>query len=184
MFLSWKSGYDEEVGVIRRYVAVFVGYQMLLPILILGLYGVNQGLEVLGSFQLLYFFYLLVARPYYLGVQNVLLVVNQLVGLLFTCLLIVEQYVSLSEQSISYAVLAVEGLLVGVGLLAFMRLYLHFKGNAKAFRKLHKEEERKQGKGSFSKKEFQNQQEELRQQREAVPTFGMRRRLQEEAEMD
>jgi hypothetical protein len=139
-------------------VAVFVGYQMLLPTLIVGLYGASRALEGVGGFQLLYFFYLLVTRPYYLGVQNVLLIVSQLVGPFFTGLLIAEQYVSLSEQHVTYAVLAVEGLLAGVCLLALLRLYLHFKNNARAFKRLHKEEERKQCKNNLSKREFQKQQ--------------------------
>jgi hypothetical protein len=78
-------------------VAVLVGYQMWLPILIVGLYGIGRGLEVVAGIQLLYLLYLLAARPYYIGVQNVLLIICQLVGPLFTGLLIAEQYIPLSE---------------------------------------------------------------------------------------
>jgi hypothetical protein len=96
MFLNWKRGYDEDEGLLYRYVPVFVGYQMFLPTLIIGLYGFSYSLEILGGAQLLYAFYLIIARPYFLLSQNVLLVISQLTPLFFTGLLIISNYTTIS----------------------------------------------------------------------------------------
>jgi hypothetical protein len=128
-FLSWKRGYDEEEGLLNKYVSVFLGYQMLLPIFLIGLYGISHSLEVVGGLQLIYTLYLVIARPYFLKVQNVLLILCQIGGLAFTGLLISDQYLYISEQNMTYTVIVVEGLLAGVSIIAFVRLYLHSKHN-------------------------------------------------------
>jgi hypothetical protein len=80
---------------------------------------------------------MLIVRPYYLKSQNVLLVICLAIGILFTALLIAEQYISISDSYMSYAVAAMEGLLVLVNILAFARLYIHSKHNERAFKILH-----------------------------------------------
>lgn len=87
--------------------------------------------------QAVYVVVLIVLRPYFMSFQNVLLVICQFVSLSFTCFLAILDHVSLSDTITTYAVLAFEGLLALVGVIALVRLYLHVKKNEKAFKKFH-----------------------------------------------
>lgn len=78
---------------------------MSIVTLIIGMYSINYALEVVGGIQLLYIVLMFIIRPYFLTSQNVLLIICQIIGLLFTAMLIVCQYVSISDKYMSYAVL-------------------------------------------------------------------------------
>jgi hypothetical protein len=149
VYLDWKRGYDEEVGLLNKYVSVFVAYQMLLPVLLIGLAGFGVSLEILGGVQLTYTLYLIAARPYFLRSQNVLLVLSQSGSLAFTGLLVVEKFLALPEQFMVYAVLGFEGLLGLVSLTGFLRLWLHRRFNERAFKLLHLKEEKIAARDAF-----------------------------------
>ena len=78
---------------------------MSIVTLIIGMYSINYALEVVGGIQLIYIVLMFIIRPYFLVSQNVLLIICQIIGLLFTAMLIVCQYVSISDKYMSYAVL-------------------------------------------------------------------------------
>jgi hypothetical protein len=96
LFLGWKRGYDEEAGLLSKCVGVFVVYQLLLPVLLIGLVDFGRSLEVVGGVQLAYALYLIAARPYFLRSQNVLLILSQSGSLAFTGFLIAEKFLVLS----------------------------------------------------------------------------------------
>jgi hypothetical protein len=83
MFLSWKLKYDEEEGILHKYIAVFIFFQMLLATITIGLQGLSYGHEIVAGVQLVYLVVLIVMRPYYLPSQNVMLVACQFVSLAF-----------------------------------------------------------------------------------------------------
>lgn len=78
---------------------------MLIVLLIIGLYGISYGLEIIAGVQLLYTVVLGFYRPYYIRTQNILLVICQSVGVLFTVFLAVIQYVEISDKIASFVVL-------------------------------------------------------------------------------
>jgi hypothetical protein len=137
MFLSWKLKYDEEEGILHKYIAVFIFFQMLLATITIGLQGLSYGHEIVAGVQLVYLVVLIVMRPYYLPSQNVMLVACQFVSLAFCTFLAILDYVSLSDTITTYVVLGFEGLLIAVGVIAIIRLYFHSKFNMLAFKKLH-----------------------------------------------
>jgi hypothetical protein len=180
LFLNWKQGYDEEAGLLNKYVSVFVVYQTLLPVLLIGLVDFNRSLEVVGGLQLAYTLYLIAARPYLLNSQNFLLILSQSGGLAFTGLLITRQFIVLSEQFMVYAVIGVESLLGVVALIGFLRLWLHRRFNERAFKQRQMKEDNLTGKDGFSKEEYRRQQDEMRLRQQASLTIAQRRKLERE----
>jgi hypothetical protein len=149
LFLGWKRGYDEEAGLLSKYVGVFLVYQLLLPVLLIGLVDFSRSLEVVGGVQLAYTLYLIAVQPYFLKSQNVLLILSQSGSLAFTGLLITRQFIVLSEQFMVYAVIGIEGLLGVVALLGFLRLWLHRRFNERAFKLFHLKEEKIAARDAF-----------------------------------
>jgi cysteine-rich repeat protein len=184
MLLSWRPKYDEEEGHQFRYVSVFLTYQMLLGVLFIGLYSISYALEAIAGVQALFLLYLLLARPYFLLSQNVLLILGQLVGLFFTGMLVLSQFIKLSDQTMGYLVVGELVLLAVAGVTGMVRLYIHGKFNARAFKLLHQEEDRLKGKDTFSKKEFKKRQEELKVNQQAIPTLTQTRHLREAMEKE
>jgi hypothetical protein len=184
LFLSWKRGYDEEAGLLNKYVSVFGAYQMLLPVLLIGLAGFSPSLEIVGSLQLAYTLYLIVVRPYFLKSQNLLLVLSQSGSLAFTGLLVAEKFIVLSEQTMTYAVIGAEGLLSMVSLIGFLRLLIHRKFNERVFKQRQLKEDNLAGKDGFSKEEYERQKEELRLRQQAPITIARRRKIEKQHEVD
>jgi hypothetical protein len=120
--------------------------------LIIGLYGITYGLYVVAGVQLIYLVILIVQWPYFVSVQNILLLISQIICVLFTALLVVTKFIALSNAIMNYIMIGYEALLIGVGLISIARMYMHYKGNEKAFKLLHEEEDRLKGKDGFSKK--------------------------------
>jgi len=104
LYLHWKPKYDEEEGLTYKYVTVFLTYHMLMILIIIGAYSVSYGLEIVGGLQLIYIVMMLINRPYFLKSQNVLLIICLFIGLLFTMILIIDQYLSIPEKYMSYSV--------------------------------------------------------------------------------
>jgi hypothetical protein len=175
MYVSWQAKYDEDEGYAHKYVTVFLAYHMVIVTLIIGMYGVDYALEAVGGVQLAYIVLMIGMRPYYMKSQNVLLVICQIIGLLFTGVLIMTQYISISDLYMCYAVLASEGLLLIGGLLALVRMYIHSKHNERAFKLLHDEEDRLKGKDTFTRNEFKKHQEELQASHIRKPTLREKR---------
>lgn len=150
---------------------------MLLAILAIGVDGFSYGLETVAGIQTLYVIILLVMRPYFVSVQNVLLIICQFIGLGFTVFLVMLNYIELSDNNVSYAVVAFEGLLSAVGLIGLLRLYLHSKLNEKAFKLMHQEEDKLKGKDTFTKKEFKKQQDLLIANQNKIPTFTQKKMM-------
>ena len=151
IYLSWLPKYDEDEGLKHKYVAIFLIYDIFLIMMIIGLYTQKYSLEVIAGIQLVFIVYLIVARAYFVKSQNVLLIICQVIGLLFTSFLAARNHISLSDKITSYIVIGFEGLLILVSLLGIVRLYLHAKGNEKAWKLFHEEEDRLKGKDTFSK---------------------------------
>lgn len=184
MYLAWKPKYDEEEGIINRYLTYFVFFQMLLGLLVIGAENLSFGLELVAGVQTVYVVALIAMGPYYVSIQNVLLIICQFVGLAFTIFLTLLKYMSLSDTNVDYAVIGFEGLLVAVGAIGMIRLFLHSKLNAKAFKLMHEEEDRLKGKDTFSKKEFKKQQDLLIANQNKKPTFTQMKALREQQEID
>ena len=126
--------------------------------MIVGLYNRSYALEFIAGAQAVYIVILIVVRRYFLKPQNVLLIICQFIGIIFTALLIANQYLTISDKYMSYAVIAYEGLLILAAIFAFVRFYLHSKNNEKAWKVYHEEEDRLKGKDTFTKNEFKKQQ--------------------------
>jgi len=124
---------------------------MLISVLLVALPQVSFGKLVIAVIQLAYAILLIVVKPYFLQVQNVLLIISQFIGLGFTFWTIVSDYVYLNDKIQNFIMMGYEGLLILVGILAIVRLVLHFKENEKAFKMMHQEEDRLKGKDLFSK---------------------------------
>lgn len=184
MFLAWKEKYDEEEGIVNKYLAILIFFQMGLATCIVGLEGLQYALEVLTAVQAIYVVLLIVVKPYLLTAQNVLLVICQCVSLAFCCFLTLINYISLEDSITTYAVLAFEGLLTAVGVIALVRLFYHSKFNEKEFKRLRMEEDKLKGKDVFSKKEYQKQQEMLVANQNNVPTFTQKKQFREQKEKD
>ena len=123
----------------HKYVTVFLVYHMVIAILIIGMYSISYALEVVGAVQLIYIILLLIVRPYYLKSQNILLIISQIIGFSFTALLIINQYITISDKYMSYIIVGYEILLIVVGVLAIVRIYLHSSSNERAFKLLREE---------------------------------------------
>ena len=92
---------------------------------------------MLAGIQLAYLLMLALMRPYYLSSQNILLIGCLLVGVAFTGMLVVDQYVVVSDGVKSYAVIGFMALLVVVNIVAVVRMVIHCKHNELAFRLMH-----------------------------------------------
>ena len=178
MYLSWKPKYDENEGLSNKYISVFLGYHILISLLIIALPGVPYGKCIIAGFQFIYIIILIVMKPYFLTVQNVLLIICEIIGLLFSVLLIVSEFIFISNSTLHKIMIAYESLLALVGIIATVRMYLHFKDNDKAFKLMHQEEDRMKGKDSFSKAEFQKQQVMLANKK-LKPTITQKKRIEE-----
>lgn len=66
---------------------------MLLALLVIGVDSFSYGLEVMAAIQAIYVVILVVMRPYYVSVQNVLLIICQFICLGFTTFLAILKYV-------------------------------------------------------------------------------------------
>lgn len=66
---------------------------MLLALLVIGVESFSYGLEVMAAIQTIYVVVLVVMRPYFVSVQNVLLIICQFIGLGFTAFLVILKYV-------------------------------------------------------------------------------------------
>jgi hypothetical protein len=84
----------------------------------------------------------------------------------------------MSNEILHYIMMGYEGLLVVVGIIAMVRMYLHFKDNDKAFKLMHQEEDRLKAKDSFSKTEFKKQQDQLASQK-VKPTLSQKKKIEE-----
>lgn len=121
-------------------------------LLLIALPEIFFGKIIIAACQLIYLIALIVIRPYFLGVQNLLLIISQFAGLGFTTWLILSDFIAMNNNMLMHqAMLGYEGLLLLVGIMAIVRLVLHFKDNEKAFKLMHQEEDRLKGKDSFSK---------------------------------
>lgn len=139
IYTNWRQKYDEDEGLIFKYVSLFLVYHLMMVFLIIGLHGSSFGLELIAAVQLLYVIVLIIVRPYYLTVQNVLLIICEVLGFGFSAFLVAVKYVSLVEEVVGYVVVTFEGLLCLVAVLALIRMYLHSKFNEKAFKLMHEE---------------------------------------------
>lgn len=178
MYLSWKPKYDENEGLSHKYISFFLGYHMLISLLIIALPGLPYGKCIIAAFQFIYILILIVIKPYFLNVQNVLLIICEIIGFMFNIWLIVSDFVYISNATLHKIMVAYESLLAVVGVIAIVRIYLHFKDNDKAFKLMHQEEDRMKGKDSFSKTEFQKQQVFMGNQK-AKPTLSQKKRIEE-----
>ncbi len=150
----------------------------MISLLIIALPGVPYGKCIIAGFQFIYIIILIVIKPYFLNVQNVLLIICEIIGLFFNIWLIVSEFVSMNNATLHYIMIGYECLLAAVGIIATVRMYLHFKDNDKAFKLMHQEEDKIKAKDSFSKTEFQKQQQLLANQK-AKPTLTQKKRLEE-----
>jgi len=105
MYFSWQVKYDEDEGFCHKYVTVFLAYHVLITVLMIGMYTISYALEAVAGIQLIYVVLLFITRPYYLKSQNIMLIICQIFGLLFTILLVLIQYMSISDMYMSYAIL-------------------------------------------------------------------------------
>ena len=133
---------------------IFLTYHVLVILMIVGLYGQEKALEIMAGIQGLYLLILIILRPYFVTSQNVMLIVSQFAGLVFTVLLIVAEHVDVSDQVMNYVVIGYQGLLILVSCLAFVRLYLHYKHNDRVWKVYHEEQDKSKGKDVFNKGEF------------------------------
>ena len=134
MFMNWKAKYDEDEGLLYRYVTIFLGYHLLLVFLTIGLGDAPYGTVVMCAVQVGYTVLIIVYRPYLVKAQNVLLVITLVVGNLFSVLLALLPFISIANQILDYVLIGYEVLLVGVSVIAVLRMLLHFKGNERAFK--------------------------------------------------
>lgn len=178
MYLSWKPKYDENEGLSNKYISIFLGYHILISLLIIAMPGVPYGKCIIAGFQFIYIIILICIKPYFLTVQNVLLIICEIIGLLFSVWLIVSEFIFISNSTLHKIMIAYESLLALVGIIATVRMYLHFKDNDRAFKLKHQEEDRMKAKDSFSKTEFQKQQVMLANQK-LKPTLTQKKKIEE-----
>lgn len=126
--------------------------------LTIGLDDVPYGTVIISAVQIGYTVLIIIYRPYLVKAQNVLLIITLVVGNLFSVLLAILQFISISNQTLNYVMIGYEVVLVGVSVIAVLRMLLHFKGNERAFKLMKEEEDRLKGKDGFSKTEFKKQQ--------------------------
>ena len=74
--------------------------------------------------------------------------------------------------------------MVFVGILAIVRMCLHYSGNERAFKLLHGAEDRLKGRDTFSKNEFKKHQEELLANQDKRPNFREKRAMVRQKEKD
>lgn len=150
----------------------------MINIAIIGTPDFPYGKCFIAGFQLIYVILLIAMRPYFLTVQNVLLIICQIIGLMFSIWLVLSDFILMSNAILHYIMLVYEGMLAVVGIIAIVRMYLHFKDNDKAFKLMHQEEDRLKGKDSFSKTEFKKQQDLFVNQK-AKPLLSQKKKIEE-----
>ena len=139
IYCSWKPKFDEDEGLNFKYVSVFLIYHVLMSLLMAGLPQASFGKFIIAACQLIYIVFLIYAKPYFLKVQNVLLIISQFAGFGFTVWIIISDFVSMDNLLLHQVMLGYEGLLSVVGVMAIIRLFKHFKDNEKAFKLMHQE---------------------------------------------
>jgi hypothetical protein len=123
--------YNEEEGCYYRYLTVFLIYYLVTSMITVS--SGPMGKYALAGVQLIHLIVLIGYRPYFLGMQNVCIIINQIVVLSFSGLLILNDMMNSLHPYRGYVMVGIEALLVIVDGLAIARIYVHAAYNQKAF---------------------------------------------------
>ena len=96
----------------------------------------SNGKYVIAAVELAYLIFIIIYKPYYLNMHNIVLIVNQSIVILFTALIVLNDFIGALSQYRGYIMIAIDLLLGVVNVLGFVRLFVHHKYNAKAFEKM------------------------------------------------
>lgn len=144
--------YNEEEGSYYRYLTIFLIYSTVITLLSVGGAISSNGKYVIAAVELGYLIFLIIYKPYYLNMHNIVLIVNQSIVIIYTSLMILNDFIGSLSQYRGYIMIGVDLLLGVVNVLGFIRLYVHFKYNAKAFEKMKIDAEK--AKAGIEKVEF------------------------------
>lgn len=74
--------------------------------------------------------------------HNIVLIINQSIVILFTALMVLNDFMGTLSQYRGYIMIALDLLMGVVNILGFVRLFVHYKYNTKAFEKMKIEAEK------------------------------------------
>jgi hypothetical protein len=131
-FIDAKK-YNEEEGSYYRYLTIFLLYSILVTLLTIGGAVSSNGKFVFGALEILYLTFLIVYRPYLINMHNASLILNQITVVIFTVLMIMNDYFPFLKDYRGFIAIGINLLLVLINVLGFIRLAIHFRYNSKAF---------------------------------------------------
>lgn len=126
--------YNEEEGCYYRYLTIFLVYYVVTSTITVS--SGPLGKYALAGVEFIHLIVLIAYRPYFLGMQNVCIIINQIVVLSFSALLILNDAMTFLHPFRGYVMIGMEALLLIVGGLAIARIYVHAAYNQKAFEKV------------------------------------------------
>ncbi len=81
----------------KEYLTIYILYQLTMAITSISFYNISEAFCILFLFNLCYLIYIIARRPYLATIHNLGIILNHSATLLFTLLLIIDNYISVSE---------------------------------------------------------------------------------------